>query len=105
MEHIFKDDNFQREVLESDIPVLVDFYAEWCGPCRRMAPVIEQLAKDCEGKIKVGKLNVDNHPTTANAWHVMSVPTLVLFQNGEEKERLVGAVGKAALEKMMGVAP
>ena len=83
-------ENFEKEVLKSEKPVLVDFYADWCGPCNAMAPVIEELAKELEGKVKVGKINVDENPDIAVEYNVMSIPTLIVFKNGKEEKRLVG---------------
>ena len=97
----FTDENFNEEVLSSDIPVLVDFYADWCGPCKMLAPVIETLATEYEGKVKVGKLNVDDAPDTAEKYGVMSIPTLVLFKDGAEVTRSVGVVPKAKLLEMI----
>ena len=79
----FTDENFNQEVLSSDLPVLVDFYADWCGPCKMLAPVIEALAGEWEGKAKIGKLNVDTAPNTAQQYGIMSIPTLLYFKNGE----------------------
>lgn len=93
----FTDANFQKEVLESDLPVLVDFYADWCGPCKMMAPVIEELAGEYEGTFKVGKLNVDEQPSTAQKYRVMSIPTMLVIKNGEPVETIVGAVPKSSL--------
>ena len=93
----FTDDNFEAEVLKSDIPVVVDFWAEWCAPCRAIAPTIEALSKELEGKIKVGKLDITPNPATPQQLGVTSIPTILLFQNGELKGRLVGA-GKTADE-------
>ena len=76
-------DNFEQEVLQAQQPVLVDFYADWCGPCNAMAPVIEELAKELEGKVKVGKINVDENPDIAVEYNVMSIPTLIVFKNGK----------------------
>lgn len=90
MEYQFTDENFETEVLQSKIPVLVDFWATWCGPCQMMTPLIEELAKELEGKVKVGELNVDEAPQTAGKYNVMSVPTLILFKNGEVAKILVG---------------
>lgn len=90
MEYQFTDENFEAEVLKSDLPVLVDFWAVWCGPCQMMGPLIEEIAKETEGKIKVGKLNVDEAPKTANEYNIMSVPTLILFKGGEAVKTLVG---------------
>ena len=93
----FTDANFQKEVLESDVPVLVDFYADWCGPCKMMSPVIEELAGEYEGTVKVGKLNVDEQPSTAQKYRVMSIPTMLVIKNGEPVETIVGAVPKSSL--------
>ena len=93
----FTDASFQSEVLESDVPVLVDFYADWCGPCKMMAPVIEELSNEYEGKVKIGKLNVDEQPKTAEKYRVMSIPTMLLIKNGQPVETIVGAVPKSSL--------
>lgn len=90
-------ENFEKEVLKSEKPVLVDFYADWCGPCNAMAPVIEELAKELEGKVKVGKINVDENPDIAVEYNVMSIPTLIVFKNGKEEKRLVGLRNKEEL--------
>lgn len=86
----FTDQNFEEEVLKSTAPVLVDFWAVWCGPCQMMGPVVEELSKDLEGKAKVGKLNVDENPKTAERYGVMSIPTLILFKNGQITKTIVG---------------
>lgn len=99
MEHVFNDNNFESEVLKSKEPVLVDFFAEWCGPCKMMAPVIEEIAKKTEGKIKVGKINVDESPDAAEKYGVMSIPTLILFKKGEVSKTLVGLRSKEDIIK------
>ncbi len=88
------DEGFDSDVLQSDVPVLVDFWAIWCGPCRMMAPVIDEIANDYAGKAKVGKLDVDSNPQSASRYQVRGIPTLLLFKGGEVVEQLVGAVPK-----------
>ena len=94
----FDDNNFDSEVLQSSQPVLVDFWAPWCGPCRQIAPLIEQLAGENAGSIKVGKLNVDESPNTAQSYDVSSIPTLIFFKDGGPVERLVGLQPKSRLQ-------
>jgi len=91
---VLNDDNFESEVLNSEIPVLVDFWAEWCGPCRALAPVIEEIAEDYDGRLKVGKLNVDENPGAPSAYDVRSIPTLIVFKDGAVLDRFVGALPK-----------
>jgi thioredoxin 1 len=88
---------FDETVHGSDVPVLVDFWAEWCGPCKMIAPVLEEIAREHNGKIAIGKLNVDDNPDTARRYEVMSIPTLMLFHNGSLEKRLVGARSKNQL--------
>lgn len=97
----FTDENFNEEVLASNIPVLVDFYADWCGPCKMLAPVIETLATEQEGKVKVGKLNVDDSPETARKYGIMSIPTLLYIKNGEVVNKTVGVVSKTEIEQIL----
>jgi len=98
MEILINDGNFKQEVLEENLPVLVDFWAVWCGPCLRLAPVIEQIAKEYKGKLKVCKLNVDDAPKTAAGYEIMSIPTLAIFKNGKVVDKIVGALSKAEFE-------
>lgn len=95
------DSQFRSEVLESDIPVLVDFWASWCGPCRMVAPIVEEIAGDYEGRLKVRKLNVDDNQDTARQFGIMSIPTLILFKNGKPAQRLVGPMPKAELRRQI----
>ncbi len=94
----FTDAEFDSDVLKSGEPVLVDFWAPWCGPCRAIAPLIEELAGQYDGKVKVGKVNVDENPETAQKYEVMNIPTLILFKDGEIAERFMGLVPKSKLE-------
>ncbi|MDO8624645.1 MAG: thioredoxin, partial [Candidatus Diapherotrites archaeon] len=98
----FTQDNFRAEVLQSKDPVLVDFWAPWCGPCKMIGPIVEVLAKEYEGKgVKIGKLNIDEHGAVASQFHVMSIPTLLFFKGGEVVEQLVGVQSKEKLKEKL----
>lgn len=101
MEYKFTTANFEKEVLEADTPVLVDFYADWCGPCKMMAPIVDQLAGEYDGRIKVGKCNIDEEDGLARMYRVMSIPTMKIFVKGEVAATIVGAVSKEELEEEM----
>ena len=100
-EIILNKDNFESEVLKSDMPVLVDFWAAWCGPCKMLAPTIAELAEEYEGKVKVCKYNIDDDASIAIKYGVVSIPTLLLFKNGEVVDKSVGFVPKADIEAML----
>jgi len=91
------DASFEQDVLKSDVPVLVDFWAPWCGPCRMVAPIVDEIAKDFEGKLKVVKLNTDENPNIASQYGIRSIPTLMIFKGGEKVDTVVGAVPKTTL--------
>ena len=95
----FTADNFETEVIHSAQPVLVDFWAEWCGPCRQIAPAVDEVAVEYEGRAVVGKVNIDHHPDIASQYGIRSIPNLLLFSNGKVQQQIVGAVGKGELSQ------
>ena len=95
------DGNFESEILKSDIPVMVDFWAPWCGPCHVIAPVIEELAAEYAGKVKVAKMNVDDNPATPSQYGIRGIPTVILFKDGKVFDQIVGAVPKSKVEEMI----
>lgn len=99
MANVFNNGNFEQEVLNSDVPVVVDFYADWCGPCKMMAPIVDQVAEEYAGKVKIGKINVDENIELAQKYRVMSIPTFVFFKNGEAVATVVGGMSKNDLAK------
>lgn len=101
MEYNLHQQILRRKCCNRDKPVLVDFFADWCGPCKMMAPVVEQLAEELEGKAKVGKLNIDENMDIAEKYRVMNIPTFLIFKDGQEKERIVGAVSKNELKNKL----
>ncbi len=106
MEHIFTEANFEQEVLNSDIPVMVDFYADWCGPCQMMMPTVESLAEEYEGRVKIGKLNSDEAQSLCQKYGVMSIPNFVFFKNGQRVDNAIGAQSEDALaEKLDALLP
>ena len=99
MEIIFTDDNFEQEVLKSEKPVLVDFWAPWCGPCQMMGPIVSELAKEMGDKIKIGKMNVDESPSTAEKYNIMSIPSIKIYKDGKVVKEFTGVQGKENLKE------
>lgn len=97
----FTDDSFEDDVIKSDKPVLVDFWAEWCGPCRMVGPIVDELAGEYEGQAKIGKVDVDNNPEISSKYGIRSIPSLLIFKNGEVVDQIVGAVPKTQLKKQL----
>ena len=101
MEHIFTEANFEQEVLNSDIPVMVDVYADWCGPCQMMMPTVEALAEEFEGRVKIGKINSDDAQSLCQKYGVMSIPNFIFFKNGEKVDNAIGAQTEDALAEKL----
>jgi thioredoxin 1 len=97
----FNDSNFESEVIKSDQPVLVDFWAEWCGPCKKIGPVVDELAGEYAGKVKIGKVNVDDNPEISMKYQIRSIPALLIFKGGEVVDQIIGAQPKSVLKKQL----
>lgn len=98
MAYKFTDSNFEKDAVHSQVPVVIDFYADWCGPCKMMSPVIEELAGDYDGKVKIGKLNTDENRSIATKYNIMSIPTILLMKDGQIVDTVVGAIPKTTLQ-------
>ena len=99
MAYKFTDSNFEEDAIQSSIPVVVDFYADWCGPCKMMSPVIDELAADYEGRVRIGKVNTDENRGVATKYSVMSIPTIIFLKDGQVVDTVIGAVPKTVLEQ------
>ena len=102
MEYRFTSENFDKEVINSDIPVMIDFYADWCGPCRMMMPIVEEMAEKYDGKVKIGKINTDEQQALAAKFGVMSIPSFFFMKNGKVVSSAIGGMGKDALDEKIG---
>jgi len=99
MAYKFTDSNFEQDAIQSSIPVVIDFYADWCGPCKMMSPVVDELAADYEGKVKIGKVNTDENRSVATKYNIMSIPTILLMKDGKIVDTVVGAIPKTVLQE------
>jgi len=99
MAYKFTDSNFEQDAIQSSIPVVIDFYADWCGPCKMMSPVVDELAADYEGKVKIGKVNTDENRSVATKYNIMSIPTILLMKDGQIVDTIVGAIPKTVLQE------